>query len=367
MAIQNLAFPELLRYPNWGNYENGTFSAASLILDAAGEYYCNVFPAPKSGSIAKIHFGVTTVSVSGDVDVRVETITDATGLNSGTLWAANTNDVITVSSTGVNTATLTSSASVTQGQDIAVLVKADATSTPTISIGRYQETAPCVPYRIYDVGSPTKDSFGLMCIWVEYSDGTQPNIPWVRKFAAGLTSLGLIADRRYGIRFQLPFDAKISGFWNQSNYSDNATNTVEIYGADGVTVEKSATVNGNILQTTAACPAYHLFSTDFNAKARTWYRLTMRAGTLAGTPSVTYVDIPDLTETTRFSGHDFITDDENLLQPVHYTYTSSGAAPTSKDDWVNDYGRVAAMSVLISEISEFVPDTDPYYMRGGWA
>lgn len=349
MAIQNLAFPELLRYPNWGCYESSSFSTSQVVVDAAGESAGTVFSAPKSGAITKIHFACT-MTTSGDVDVRVETVDDATGLNSGTLLDTNTNKKITVSASGLQTATLTSSASVTQGQDIAIVIVGDATSTPWISVLYFGESGPNFPYLLFNSGTPSKiGSVSGAFLWIEYSDGTQPNIPWVRKFTSIVSSALMTNDKRYGIRFQLPFDAKISGWWTQNDYSDNANNTVEIYGADGVTVEKTATVNGNIRQA-GPSPCYHLFSTDFNAKARTWYRLTMRTSVNTGS-GIYKVDTPDLTETTRFSGHDFMTDDLNLIQPAHYTYTSAAAAPTSENDWVNDYGVVSPMSVLISEIS----------------
>lgn len=349
MAIQNLAFPELLRYPNWGCYEGGSFSIVAGGLDAAGEYVGYAFSAPKSGSITKVHFSIDPYYGSGDVDVRLETVNDSTGLNSGTLWDTNTNYKITINATGLYSATLTESALVTQGQTLALILKADATSVPNVGIPKYNETRPSYPYSFYNFGTPGKSAVGAYAAWIEYSDGSIPNISWIRRFASEASSSLMTNDVRYGIRFQLPFDAKISGWWTQSDYSDNANNTVEIYGADGVTVEKTATVNGNIRQT-GPSPCYHLFSTDFNAKARTWYRLTMRTSLNTGRLIYT-AEIPDLTETTRFSGHDFITDDENLLQPVHYTYTSAAAAPTSEDDWVNDYGLIPPMSVLISEIS----------------
>jgi hypothetical protein len=354
MAIQNLAFPELLRYPNWGNYENGTWGTSSVLLDASGEYLGNVFSAPKSGSITKIHFGVSAVSASGDVDVRVETVDDTDGLNSGTLWATDTNKKITVSSTGMQTATLTASASVTAGDMIAVVCVADATSTPNINATTFSGTKTGFPYRVLSIGSPQKSDFFSAIIWIEYSDGTQPNIPWVRKFTSSSSSALMTADRRYGIRFQLPFDAVISGWWTQNDYSDNANNTVEIYGADGVTVEKTATVNGNIRQA-GPSPCYHFFSTDFNAKARTWYRLTMRTSVTTGSAFYT-VSIPDVDHLWDVGGQDFIVQENGLFEPVHYTYTTAAAAPTAESDWTNVLGQTTPMSLLISEISEYSPE-----------
>lgn len=354
MAIQNLAFPELLRYPNWGCYEGGNFSVSGQRIDAAGEYYGNVFPAPESGTISKIYFGVQAVYSSGDVDVRIETVNDSTGLPSGTLWDTNTNDLVTVSAIGQNIATLTASASVTQGDMLAVILKADVSSVPDVAFTTYNETNPSGPYAIYDTGSTGKWASTIHCIWVEYSDGTQPNIPWVRKFVSSSSSELLTANKRYGIRFQLPFDATISGWWTQNDYSDNANNTVEIYGADGVTVEKTATVNGNIRQA-GPSPCYHLFSTDFEAKARTWYRLTMRTSVNTGSGVYT-VDIPDVDHLWDVGGHDFMVQENGLFEPVHYTYTSAAAAPTAESDWVNDVSQITPMSLLISEISEYSPE-----------
>jgi hypothetical protein len=316
-----------------------------------------VFSAPKTGTISKIYFGTNDPSVSGDLDCRVETVNDSTGLNSGSLWSANTNKKITVSEAGLQTATLISGASVTQGDTIAIVLVGDATSTPNLWILQASDTGPNYPYRLYNQGTPGKDSNDVPCIWVEYSDQTQPNIPWVRKFTSDASNSLLNNDVRYGIRLQLPFDAVISGFWNQNNYSDNDTNTVEIYGLDGVTVEKTATVNGNITQsgTGGPTPCYHLFSTDFNAKARTWYRLTMRTSNAVGVHYRTMADIPDIDHLWDVGGNDFIVQEGGLFEPVHYTYTSAAAAPTAESDWVNVPGRITPMSLLISEISEYSP------------
>ena len=354
MAIQNLAFPELLRYPNWGTAETGAQEIISFTIDAAGEYLGDVISAPKSGTITKVHFNTKTPVASGDVEVRVETVDDATGFASGTLFGANSNALVTVTAAGVQTAVLSSSLVVTQGDELAVVLKADASSTPNVDIIRQNDTGPSFPYSIYDIGGAGKNVTSLYAIQVEYDDQTQPNIPWVRRFASISANAAINNNRRYGIRFQLPFDAVISGFFFWNTLSQNADNTILIYKPDGVSIGVSATSNGNIFQVAGAAPGYYLFPTDFYAKARTWYRLAWYS-TANVSAQIYTVGINNVDHLWDVGGFDFICQENALYQPVHYTYTSAAAAPTAESDWVNDLSQITPMSLLISEISEYTP------------
>lgn len=121
-------------------------------LDAAGEKQAWIFQAPVTGTLSEIDYYINAVTSSGDLDVRIETVSATDGNPTGTLAGTNTNLSATISTTGAKTATLTAGASLTRGTYYAVvftrtsgnydLRMVDFTSTTdyrttTLSYGRY--------------------------------------------------------------------------------------------------------------------------------------------------------------------------------------------------------------------------------------
>lgn len=360
MTITNLAFPEYIRYPNWGNAESSFWDRTGLYVDAAGEYFCGILPAPKSGDISKVHFFTGFNGADGDIDVRIETVDAATGFPTGTLWDTNTE--VTVSWADdyeLIIATLTAAATVTQGDPIAVKLRANSSSVPTGDIATADnEIWPGFPYCIFNTGSPTRN-YRSPSIWLEYSDGSVPNLGWQRRLnlAESVADVNNTIDYRYGIRFQMPFDAVISGAWMVADFGSGA-NTLELYNPNGVDVVKTLSIDPDDVQSiNNSQPTYHLFPTDFNAKARTWYRLVYRTTAGAGAKHQAFGQ-PSLSQQALPGGWDFISEDlGGLISPVHYTKTSSASNPTSESDWTNSFDQVTPMAVLISEISEWVNPT----------
>ena len=357
MAITNLSFPEYIRYPQWGNREAGSWDRTPASLNTAGWYVCAGLPVPKTGSISKVHWFTGTNSVAGDIDVRIETIDDTTGYPSGTLWGANTEKTVTWSGDyQLMTATLTSAASVTQGDTIAIKLRANSSSVPTGTVAYYDgNISPGTPYQVTNYGSILKDVYALS-LWVEYSDGTTPNIGYLRRLSnLATTNINNTTDYRYGIRFQLQFDAIISGAWMQADFG-SGSNTLELYDSNGVTVAKTLTIDGNeVRSVNNAQPTYHLFSTDFNVQARAWYRLVFKTTSGSGSAHQVFGQ-PNVDHLWDVGGFDFICQENGLFEPVHYTYTTAAAAPTAESDWTNDPGQITPMSLLISEISEYSPE-----------
>jgi hypothetical protein len=105
----------------WSGYT--PYNTLAFTLDAATEKMSFVFIVPPAGgnlTVTDVAFLITGYSGTGNLDVRVETVgTD--GNPSGTLAGTNTNLVMSISSDGVKTATLTASASLTAGTAYAVV------------------------------------------------------------------------------------------------------------------------------------------------------------------------------------------------------------------------------------------------------
>lgn len=137
-------------YPWAVRASNNSLGAVSQTLDASGERTIAVLRAPATGSITAVVIrSGATVTSSGDVTVRLESVDASTGDASGSLLAANTSGTVTVAATNTfYTATLTAAASVTKGDVIAVVVEwvsgnfliAGTTSGQTASNFPYGET-----------------------------------------------------------------------------------------------------------------------------------------------------------------------------------------------------------------------------------
>lgn len=138
-------------------------------IDAADEISCNIIPITKAGNIAAIHWNIQTHTTGATVDVRAETL-GSTGLNSGTLWAANTNGAHITSATGWQRTVLTAVAAVVRGSLLAVVVK-----NPTVSFGNMaifvgqQLSAGGFPYDISVLTSKQTEGPGYL---LEYDDGS---------------------------------------------------------------------------------------------------------------------------------------------------------------------------------------------------
>lgn len=238
----------------------GVNAIGSMLLDAAGEKAAFVFAAPKSGTIDRVCFRTVAVTTPTNTDVRIESIADASGDPSGSLWAANTNATVASGSMLANTwieATLTAGAVVVAGDVIAVVIA--PSGTPNLNIGRFATTATLF-------GLPYSDIFGASWVKsgntfagaVRYSDGSYPHIPsvWPATNLAtqGLTSTG--TPDEIGNVINLPFRCRVSGIQaDTASTSSTSNQSFQIYDAsDNLLASKNWDANAlqganTILQT----------------------------------------------------------------------------------------------------------------------
>lgn len=110
------------------------------------EVTASVFKAPKTGTITELGYGLTSVTSPPVYDIRLETVTAATAtrkfpIPSGTLWSATTNKTFTPS--GSNKFvwnTMTASAAVTVGDNLAVAIRYSSGTIGTSNFAVFRVT-----------------------------------------------------------------------------------------------------------------------------------------------------------------------------------------------------------------------------------
>jgi hypothetical protein len=262
----------------------GVVSSAALV--ASGKIGFN-FQAPKTGTIDRILWQSGTASGSPTVDVRLETV--GTGSPSGTLFGTNTNIVTgTVASNTAYESTLTTGASVTQGEDFLSLVWAYNSGT-SIQIALASSTAGSMQLNLPQIstaGTYSLISGRLPYAALRYSDGTYcPIAPGGVAYGVGSTTSQYTSGEE-GVRFRFAHPVRISGFW--STHDPDVDVTYNLYAdatAPGGTAIRSLTVSANrFIQKNAVVSQYN-FSSAVTLSANTWYRLV---GASSGSPGTRF-------------------------------------------------------------------------------
>tara|TARA_R110000868_G_scaffold81058_2_gene229768 strand:+ start:60 stop:1118 length:1059 start_codon:yes stop_codon:yes gene_type:complete len=274
------------------NYFNlittGTVSSTALTANGKVGF---IFQAPKTGTIDRILWQSGTASGSPTVDVRLETV--STGSPSGTLFGTNTNVVTgTVASNTAYESTLTAGASVTQG-DFLALVWAYASGTSiqialasaTPSAGGVMGSQLNLP-QISTAGTYSLISGRIAYAAIRYSDGAYcPIAAGGVAYGVGSTTNAYTSGEK-GIRFRLPYTARVAGFW--TTYDPDVDHTVNLY-ADatapgGTAILSQAVATNRFIQKNAVASVFS-FASKTTLAANTWYRLVASS---SGSPGIRY-------------------------------------------------------------------------------
>jgi len=260
-------------------------SVASTALVASGKIGFN-FQAPKTGTIDRILWRSGAAVGSPTVDVRLETV--GTGSPSGTLFGTNTNIVTgTVASNADYESTLTAGASVTKGEDFLSMVWAHASGTSIqIALASTSSTMQLNLPQINTAGTYSLISGRTPYAALRYSDGTYVPI------AAGGVAYGLgnqtaqYTSGEKGLRFRLPYPARISGFWGLID--PDVDHTVSLY-ADatapgGTAIASLAIATNRFIQKNVSASIFN-FSSSVTLSANTWYRLVISS---SGSPGIRF-------------------------------------------------------------------------------
>lgn len=257
VAFGDILFPEMPP----SNMSAAIVLSQNLLMDAAGEKVGIVFKAPN------------TVTTPTDTDFRVETVDGTTGSPSGALWAANTNITVLqaaiTSNTFVLSGNLTADASVTRGQDVAIVFA--PSGSPNLNISAFAQPLPnnssaSIPYLNLFTAAYAKVT-GFPVFAVEYSDGSYavilaayPASAVVDQSLASNTTPDEIA-----LKLTPTAPVRVVGMWGTIDVNDDFE--FVLYAADGTTVLESIAVDVAIVQTNVDRNVTALFATSVELTA----------------------------------------------------------------------------------------------------
>lgn len=263
-------------------------------LDAAGEYLAFVFIAKEAMTISHIGFKTGAVAGSPTIDVRVETVDATTGIPTGTLWAANTNIVTgALSATTFALHALTASASVNEGDAVAILLQFATGTSAVIQRTNSIEEAWSKPYSVTNVtGSAVKSVIVNTKIMAIGSGATTfYNVPGchpIPTISANAFSNSVAGDAR-GLRFKVPFKCRAAGII--SSHAVHGDFTAGLYDDSGTELSSSATTQDSDVSSETTGRKLVYLDNKVTLSPDTWYRAILTP-TEATTISMYTADLP---------------------------------------------------------------------------
>ena len=261
---------------------NGTSSASNITLGAQNQKVCVVMQASKGATISKVHFFLATVTDGSDVDVRIETVSATDGNPTGTLWAANTNVVITIADTDDNSwkqAALTAGAVVNQGDIFAVVINIQDALGISIQFGGILEYDFGFPYVVSDTGGGFVKRGECLRMLIEFGDGTFQALTYAGMCAnAAPTTFNSGSNPdEIGNLITLPIPCRVVGFWAWLSLLANAT--VLLYDNAGTVLTSLALDSDQVQAASTDANLFGFFPTSVVLTADQSVRLTVRPDT----------------------------------------------------------------------------------------
>jgi hypothetical protein len=318
-------------------------SGNGTTLDAAGEYVAFVIKAREAMTISHIwHRVAATATGSPTLDVRIETVSDTTGLPTGTLWATNTNLVTGALAANTEyTHALTASASINAGETFAIkLLYNSGTAITPFNIG--QVSVPLasqgLPYVVTNTGSPTKGGWSFIYNVCPGSSSTAfYKVPGLWGFTSmAVQSFSTSNGDAFGNRFQVPFTCRCTGL-SISRTADGGNFSYGLYDDAGTELSSSSTAHDNDQTFTGAgVPGHFFFVNPVTLSAATWYRAAIWPSSTTNVGTYKITQSADLSETMRYTN-------------FHYTTKATGGAWT--DSAVNE---ALTVDLIIDQLDDGV-------------
>ena len=253
--------------------DNITLSFNGKLLDASGEKFAAIFKIPKTGTVAKIGFRTGTVTTSETLKIGLETISGGNptgtaygGMVAGTQAAPASDTFYTVA--------LGTDASVTAGDSVAVVIEFNST-VGDLEIDSISSGGRGHPYIAHFTASWVRDD-NLPIISIEYDDGSYEftgMFPVEDVF--GLTFNSGSTPDEHALRFSLPFDCRVSGFWMPID-TNLAAFDVVLY--EGTTQKALTSYSTSEFSTNVNELLVGLFSAGVDITANTEYFLAVKPG-----------------------------------------------------------------------------------------
>lgn len=277
-AIIPSTFPGLLGFPSINN-------AAGLLIDATGEKAGMIFRVPKSGNIAKVGFLTGTVTTGDTLRVGLYTVSATTGLPTTTAYGGMTVGTQAVADGNDDTAftvTLGTSATAVVGETAAAVVEYDsyvAGNMYIASVTGNSSTLIAHPYTALMTGGSWAKNSRNPILWLQYDDGSYSYHPMLLPFTA-VTAVAYntgSASDEYGLKFQIPFPARVSGF---GLYTTNAGDfDAIIYNSDGSSTALTSSYDKDINASGAGRFGMFKFDSTFSLLKDTNYRFVIKPTT----------------------------------------------------------------------------------------
>lgn len=334
MTLQSLNFA--MRWPRSFGQPDGTPAlSAKTTIDAAGEYEAIVICAREAMVISHVGFKPGAATGSPTADIRIETLDTATGLPSGTLWAANTNIVTGTLTTSFGLHALTASATIAAGQWFVVKIAYNSgTSFRTSQMSNYTVSAG-LPYYVINTGTPTKTVMleGFSGV-LGSSATTFYNIEGLFPVSALTTStFNNTSSARRGLRFKVPFKTRCVGLTWHNGASVGDVN-VGLFDDAGSELSSSLTaMAGNAWVAAAGGTPRVYFDNPVTILPDTWYRAALEPSS-ATNISITTAQLPSANYRSGMPG--------GLNH--HYTTFASGSWTDSATD------QIPLLDILIDQL-----------------
>lgn len=283
-TANGLWWPEPM-VPNIG----ATIFNTSGVLDAAADRISAVFPCPKAGNLGYVGFRTGAVTTSEALKISFQTIDVATGSPDDTVdqyrvhagaFAANTwytTGLITDDGTDTG-----AKRAVARGEYVGVVVQFDAFSAGNLVISRITGGGGGGTSGLYQnlfaystanlTGTYAKSGLNQPDFYIQYDDSSTAYIPMIWPFSAATNTAfkndSATAER--GLRFQVPFAAKVGGFWYAQLAATTGDFELRLYGSDGTTILGTCALDQNIRVSTYGY-GYCSLPTEITIAAATTY------------------------------------------------------------------------------------------------
>lgn len=258
-------------YPLDMRPQSAVTTSATAVADAAGEYTAYVIAASEDMSVSHVGWRMHAVSGSPTADIRIETV-NTSGLPTGTLYATDTNVI-----TGTLTATfavhaLTATAVIPRGTVFAVVCRYN--SGTSLSPGAINIPRPAaLPYQVTNTGTPAAAFMSFAGNLALGSSATQfyfiPGQFPIRTTVANAFNNSTAGAAR-GVRFQVPFACRCSGFANFTISTSNGNVNVKMLDDAGAELSSSSTAY--ISSPAINAVREYIFDNPVTLSANTWYR-----------------------------------------------------------------------------------------------
>ena len=329
--IKSIIFPQILTA-----LSGAPAIASSRTIDAAGEWDGLVLRAERDMTISHVGF-LPFASSTGVAEIRIETVSTADGKPTGTLWGTNTNGVSgTLVALSWELVALTAAASISAGDVFAVLIKYSSGTSFQPGYISGNGFSGGAPYETFNTGAGSSLGDGRTLCLALGSDATTfyPVDACIPATAYSSNSFNNTDAARRGLRFKLPFRARVAGL-RHYHAGINGDVDIRLYDDAGTQLTSKA-VDGSQNQTGSNLWKRLYFSTPQIIEPDTWYRAVVVPAS-ATNSAMPYLTLPSADYRRAMPGG---------INAHYTTYTTLGG-------WVDtDTDKVPLLDLLIDQLGD---------------